>query len=60
MVGDRAGASFLAALDTATNQGRQGAARMLSVASGPSLGWVTALPGAPSKRFSNSAFILVG
>ena len=50
VVGDREGASYLAAFDTSTDQGQRGAARMLSAASGPSSGWVTALPGAPSTR----------
>ena len=50
MVGDCAGASILAAFDTSTDQGLQGTARMLSAASGPSSGWVTALPSASSTR----------
>ena len=60
MVGDRKGASFLAAFDTSTDQGRRGAARMLSAASGPSSGWATALPGAPSTRLSDAEFVLTG
>jgi hypothetical protein len=60
VVGDRAGASFLAKFDTSTDQGRRGAARMLSVASGPSSGWITALPGAPSTRLSDGDFVLAG
>ena len=38
VVGDCAGASFLAAYNTSTNQGRRGAARMLIAASRPSSG----------------------
>ena len=60
VVGDREGASFLAAFDTSTDQGQRGAARMLSAASGPSAGWVTALPGAPSTRLSDADFVLAG
>ena len=33
---------------------------MLSVASGPSSGWITALPGAPSTRLSDGDFVLAG
>ena len=60
VVGDREGASFLAAFDTSIDEGRRGAARMLSAASGPSSGWVTALPGAPSTRLSEADFVLAG
>ena len=38
VVVDCAGASFLDAFDTSTDQGRRGAARMFNVASGPSSG----------------------
>ena len=60
VVGDREGASFLAGFDTSTDQGQRGAARMLSAASGPSSGWVTALPGVPSTRLSDADFVLAG
>ena len=50
VVGDREGASFLAAFDTSPDQGRRGATRTLNAVSGPSSGWVTALPSAPSTR----------
>ena len=60
MVEDRAGASFLAAFDTSTDQGRLDAARMLSAASGPSSGWVTALPGATSTRLGDGDAVFAG
>ena len=50
VVGDRAGASFLAAFDTSTHQGRQRATCMSSTASGRFSGWGISLPGAPSMR----------
>ena len=92
VVGDREGASFLAAFDTSTDQGQRGAACMLNTASGvlqrsgvtvaglgkqnqcrqrdrgsqeraasgPSPGWVTALPSAPSTRLRGADFVLAG
>ena len=58
LVGRRAGAYFLAAFDTSADRGRRGAACMLSAASSPSAGWVTALLGALSTRLSNCDFVL--
>ena len=50
VVGDRAGASCLAAFDTSTDQGHQRATCMFSAASSRFYRWVIALPGAPSMR----------
>ena len=60
VMGDHAGASFLAAFGTSTDQGCWGAARMLSATSSPSSGWVTALPGALSTRLRDADFVLAG
>ena len=60
MVGDCAGAYFLAAFDTSTDHGYRNATHMLRAESGPSSGWVTALPGAPSTLLSDGDFVLAG
>ena len=56
-VGDRAGATFLAAFNTNTREGSRGKARMLSADNSPALAWATAVPGATHN--SNASFIVV-
>ena len=60
IIGDRAGAAFLASCDTSTDAGRQSAARMRSAANGPASAWITALPGTPTTRMANAPFLLAG
>jgi hypothetical protein len=59
-VGDLAGAAFLAQFELAQADGLRGAARMRSVASGPSTAWLTALPCAATTTLSDPAFISAG
>ena len=59
-LGDRGGADFMASFDTATEQGRRGKARMLSVANGPALAWATMVPGASTTTLSNDHFANAG
>ena len=60
LVWDRAGAAFLASFDANTHEGRRGVARMLSVATGPSMAWVTAFPGAATTQLGNADFVIAG
>ena len=60
VVCNRASTIFLAKFDKYTDSGRQGAARMLSAACGPSSGWVTAPPCAPCTRSSDGDFVFAG
>ena len=60
LLGDRAGAAFLAGCDVSTDAGRHAAARMRSAASGPASAWITALPGSPATRLTDGHFLLAG
>ena len=59
-VGDRVGAAFLAACDTATVEGQRAAARIRSAAAGPATAWITALPVTPGLRLSDAEFVMAG
>lgn len=60
LVGDRAGAAFLASFDPSTPHGRRAAARIHSVANGPASAWLTALPVTPTMRLGNDDFAMAG
>jgi hypothetical protein len=59
IVGNRAGAAFLAACDTTTDAGRHDAARMRSAANGPASAWITALPG-PNTSLTDADMVMAG
>jgi hypothetical protein len=59
-VGDLAGEALLQSFDVTTPAGERGAARMRSAASGPAGAWLTALPGAPTTRLGDAAFVFAG
>lgn len=60
VIGDRAGADFLAACDVDTAEGRRDAARIRSAGNGPASAWLTALPVTPVMQLSNADFVMAG
>jgi hypothetical protein len=60
VVGDRAGAALLDDCDTNTVEGQRAAARLRSASTGPSSGWLTALPMTPALRLTNAEFVMAG
>ena len=60
LVGDRAGAAFLAECDVETAEGEREAARIRSAANGPASAWITAVPAAFTTRLPDADFVMAG